>query len=149
MTVVALLMTTVTACAPQVAFAPVAVRLSASGAPEILYTSCTPEPIVRVEVVAPAGAVFDDEDVRLWKVVLHSPETRRSFTVGVAPPGAVEQVRWQQPDKDKALVARLIILPDAATYEDFTIGDLQDGKVRFHDRLMTASEFAKESSCKN
>lgn len=134
-------------CAPQAEFDPVAVRPSLSGAPEILYTSCSPVLVHVVEVVALEDN-WDDKTQRVWKIEFPGGSNLRSFVAGSTPEGAIERIHWQVPDeKRRPLAARLVLEGNLGVFEGFEIGKLKVGEVVFHERSISDDEFARASAC--
>jgi hypothetical protein len=133
---------------PQTPFDPLALRLDDSGALEILYAQCKVQGVIRVEVISPdAGSVVDDRDPRLWRLEFEPPSTARTYVVGEVPPGGKEVVEWREQSPDKRLFAQIVTDGEMTFGAGFSLGDLADGRVRYHLKNMTHEEFLEESKC--
>ncbi|GAA3689943.1 hypothetical protein GCM10022267_90700 [Lentzea roselyniae] len=138
----------VAACVPQDPFSPIAVELGQQGKAKILQTDCELQEVVSVEVIAINGdGNLDDKDTRIWRVGFKSPAKIRAFDVGVVPEGGEERVPWSEPKRDQALVARMQTASGMDLTEDFSLGELEGGKIRHHFKAMTREEFEKEAPC--
>ncbi|HEX7307972.1 hypothetical protein [Lentzea sp.] len=114
---------------------PVAVRETATGSVEIVYTDCDTPAIVRVEAVTSQDASIDDGDPRIWHVDHVEPVHDKVFVIDAKiEPG---QVVW----------VGITLEGGVQLGADFTPEDLAGGKVRFHDENMSAEDFAKTTSC--
>lgn len=71
----------------------------------------------------------------------------RGFEVGVVPAGGEERVPWRKPEPGQALVAQIQTASGVDFTEDFSLAELDGGKVRYHLKTLTRDEFGKEAPC--
>lgn len=135
-------------CVPSTPFDSLALEGVSPGVVRMLYTSCTPERLLSLEVIAPSGPVFDEKDERVWKVIFEPPSDRREFVLGEAPPSSSVLVPWQGLRERKTYVALITTASMATEYQDFRLGDLRMERVRFHSKNITKKQFDEERRCK-
>lgn len=139
---------TAVACVPQVPFSSVAVELGEQGKIKIVQTDCSLEEVVSVEVIAVNDdQILDDKDTRIWQIDFKSPPKVRAFETGVVPEGGEERVPWREPERDQALAVQILTASGMSLVEYFSMGELGEGKVRYHFKTLTQDEFSKEAPC--
>jgi hypothetical protein len=135
------------ACVPSTPFDPLAVRMKDANQVEVVYVPCEPVKVGGIEVIFSGDKVFDDSDQRVWRVEFASGQEVKDFVLGRVPPGASETVRWQGLESGKTYVVAVLRQGGDRDYQDFSLSDLVQGRVRFQDRNMTMEQFEKRKSC--
>jgi hypothetical protein len=132
--------------------APVAVRMTGSGAIEALLVPCTPARITRFEVTAPRQAVQEADDPRLWQVDFMPPVTDlRSVVLGEVPRGGTARIPWPPDALASGDVDSYVVRVELDSGHDWSLGfdpeDLEGGDVRFRERNVSPETFAELSRC--
>jgi hypothetical protein len=147
--VVALLLALLAGCLPNTPFSPISIRHSANGNVAVDYEPCKPGQVTKLTVRAPANPTQDQPPV-IWTLMFAAPQSKLHVELGVVPHDAVEGTRWAglQPNSPKQVFDVLLEGPDGFfTDESFTLSDLTAGRIRFHDKEMSLSEYQKARKC--
>ena len=130
---------------------PLAIRATSSGGVEALLVPCSSVRITRFEVIAAAETAQNADVPPVWQVDFSPPATDlRRVVLGQIPPGGTEEVQWPPADlssQDSAYVVQVEL--DSGDYwiQGFRQRDLTDGRILFHNNLVSPEVFAEQSRC--
>jgi hypothetical protein len=126
-----------------------AVRLTDSGMPQMVDLACESRMLTYMEIRGDNGdQVLDEKDPVYWRIEFPEPKQHYTVTVGKLPEGAVEKVPWRSPVGNELLDWDMGNGDAWEPGEQFTLDDLQGGKVRHRNETLTAAQFAKiQTNC--
>jgi hypothetical protein len=121
-----------------------AVRLADSGMPQMVDLACKSRMLTYMVIQGDNGdQLLDEKDPVYWRIEFPEPRQHYTVTVGQLPEGAVEKVPWQAPAGNVHLSWNMGNGDTGETGEDFTLDDLQGGKVRHRSETLTAEQFER------
>lgn len=121
-----------------------AVRLTDSGMPQMVDLACESRLLTYMEIHGSNGdEVYDEKDPVYWRVEFPEPKQHYTVTVGQVPEGGVEKVAWKSPAGNVLLAWHMGNGDAWEPGEEFTLDELQGGKVRHRTETLTAEQFAK------
>lgn len=129
-------------------FSPLAIRLEGEQV-AALDTSCTRVPVNRISVVRPGSDnVVSSIDPVVWEVTLQTRAAVDRVLVGQAPEGSTIKVALTESFAPKEFYAIVFDLSNGhSILNGFEMQRLAGGTVSYHNRYMSAEDFASLATC--